>query len=248
MRPSSRQELKEFCLRALGAPVLEINVEDDQLEDRIDDALQFYQEYHSDAVSRTYVKHKITQSDIDNQFITLPEALLFVNRVLPISSGYSSSGLFSVPYQIALNDIYGLRDPGNLINYVMTRQHLSLLDMQLNGLTQTIRFNRHTNRLHIEAQWGDRIKLDDYIVMEGYIVSDPDIFTDIYNDMFLKKYTTALFKRQWGLNLIKFAGLTLPGGVTLNGETILSAAETEIEKLESEMELKFSTPIDFFVG
>lgn len=247
-RPSSRQELIEYCLRSLGAPVIEINLDEDQIEDRIDDAIQFYQEYHSDAVTRTYVKHQITQEDVDNQYVTLPDALLFVHRVLPINGPYSSSSMFSVSYQLALNDLYGLRNPGDLIHYSMTRQYLSLLDMQFNGLGQTIRFSRHMNRLHIEIKWGDRIKVGDYVVIEGYIVSDPEVFTDIYNDMFLKRYAKALLKRQWGENLMKFEGVQMPGGVTLNGRQIYADAIEDIQKLEEEVESKWAFPPDFFVG
>jgi hypothetical protein len=246
--PRSRQELVDYCLRALGAPVLEINIDEDQIQDRIDEALQFYQEYHSDAVIRTYMKHQVTQEDLDNEYLTLPEALLFVHRVFPINGPYSSSSMFSISYQLALNDLYGLRNPGDLIHYSMTRQYMSLLDMQFNGLGQTVRFNRHMNRLYIEVKWGDRLKVGDYVIIEGYVVLDPNIYTDVYNDMYVKRYATALLKRQWGANLIKFQGLQLPGGVTLNGEKIFGDAQVEIEKLEAEIEAKWSFPPDFFVG
>ena len=247
-KPNSRQTLIEYCLRSLGAPVLEINIDDDQISDRIDDAFQFYQEYHSDAVIRTYVKHQVTAQDITNEYITLPEALLFVHRIFPISEGNSSSNMFSVSYQLALNDLYGLRNPGDLIQYSMTRQYMSLLDMQFNGLGQTVRHNRHMNRLYIELKWGDKIKEGQYVIIEGYVVSDPNVFTDIYNDMFLKRYATALIKRQWGANLIKFEGMQLPGGVTLNGRQIFEDAQGDIEKLETEVEAKFAFPPDFYVG
>jgi hypothetical protein len=247
-KPQSRQQLIEYCLRSLGAPVLEINVDEDQIEDRIDDALQFYQEYHSDAVIRTYMKHQVTAEDIANEYITLPEALLFVHRIFPVTSSYSTSNMFSVSYQLALNDLYGLRNPGDLIQYSMTRQYMSLLDMQFNGLGQTVRFNRHMNRLYIELKWGDKIKEGEYVIVEGYIVSDPEVFTDIYNDMFLKRYATALIKRQWGANLIKFEGMQLPGGITLNGGKIFEDAQADIEKLEAEVEAKFAFPPDFYVG
>lgn len=228
--------------------MLEINIDDDQISDRIDEALQFYQEYHSDAVIRTYVKHQLTAQDISNEYITLPEALLFVHRVFPISEANSSSNMFSVSYQLALNDLYGLRNPGDLIQYSMTRQYMSLLDMQFNGLGQTVRHNRHMNRLYIEVKWGDKIKEGQYVIIEGYIVNDPDVFTDIYNDMFLKRYSTALLKRQWGANLIKFEGLQLPGGVTLNGRQIFDDASADIEKMEAEIESKFAFPPDFYCG
>jgi len=248
-KPNSRQTLIEYCLRALGAPVLEINIDDDQISDRIDEALQFYQEYHSDASIRTYVKHKVTQQDITNEYITVPDALLFIQRVFPISAANNtSSNMFSVSYQMSLNDLYGLRNPGDLIQYSMTRQYMSLLDMEFNGLGQTIRFNRHMNRLFVEVLWGDKIQVNDYVIIEGYIVNDPNTFTDIYNDMFLKRYCTALLKKQWGANLIKFEGLQLPGGVTLNGRQIFDDAMAEIEKMETEIESKFQFPPDFYMG
>jgi hypothetical protein len=248
-KPNSRQTLIEYCLRALGAPVLEINLDDDQISDRIDEALQFYQEYHSDASIRTYVKHKVTQQDITNEYITVPDALLFISRVFPISAANNtSSNMFSVSYQMSLNDLYGLRNPGDLIQYSMTRQYMSLLDMEFNGLGQTIRFNRHMNRLFVEVLWGDKIQVNDYVIIEGFIVNDPDTFTDIYNDMFLKRYCTALLKKQWGANLIKFEGLQLPGGVTLNGRQIFDDAMAEIEKMETEIESKFQFPPDFYMG
>jgi hypothetical protein len=246
--PSSRQQLIDYCLRSLGAPVIEINVDDDQVEDRLDEALQFYQEYHSDAVIRTYTKHLITPTDVTNKYIDLPERYLFVSRIFPMTNNSSSSsGMWSARYQMHLNDVYDLQYAGALVNYEMTRQFLEMLDMQLNGVPP-VRFNRHMNRLHIDVDWTRTIIAGDYIMVDAYTTIDPDDYTDIYNDMFLKKYATALIKRQWGINLKKFEGIQLPGGVTMNGQIIYQEAIEEIKQLEDEMEAKYEKPVDFFVG
>ena len=246
--PASRQELIDYCLRKLGAPVIEINVDDDQVNDRVDEAIQFYQEYHSDAVIKHYRKHLITSTDVTNKYVDIPDQLIFVSRIFPMTNNSSSSsGMWSARYQMHLNDVYDLQYAGALINYEMTRQFLNMLDMQLNGVPP-VRFNRHMNRLYIDVDWGRTIMAGDYIMVEAYSTIDPDDYTDIYNDIFLKKYTTALIKRQWGANLIKFDGIQLPGGVTMNGRQIWDDANAEIEKLEGEMELKYEMPVDFMVG
>jgi len=146
-----------------------------------------------------------------------------------------------------LNDVYDLQYAGALVNYEMTRQFLEMLDMQLNGVPP-VRFNRHMNRLYIDLDWGYRAVAGDYVMVDAYSAIDPETYTDIYNDMFLKKYTTALIKRQWGINLKKFEGIQLPGGVTMNGQQIYQEAIEEIKQLEDEMELKYEKPVDFFVG
>lgn len=245
---STRQQLVDYCLRALGAPVIEINLDEDQISDRVDDAIQYYREYHSDAIVRDYRKHLITQQNITDKYITIPDAMLFVSRVFPLASSSSaSSGMWSIRYQMAINDTYDLQYTGALLNYEMTRQHLAMLDMQLNGVPP-VRFNRHMNRLYIDGDWGGTLIANDYILVDGYVSIDPDVYTDVYSDMFLKRYTTALLKKQWGANLIKFEGIQLPGGVTMNGRAIWDDANAEIDKLETEMELKYSMPVNFFVG
>lgn len=245
---SSRSGLTDYCLRALGHPVIEINVDDDQIDDRIDEAIQFYQEYHSDAVIRTFLKHQVTADDITNRYITLPESMLYVVKVLPIGGVGSGSDIFSLDYQLHLNDLYGLRDPGDLVSYELTKQYMSLIDMKINGVSEQVMFSRHMDRLSIEFKWGTDIQEGQYIVLEGYQTIDPETYTDIYNDMWLKRYTTALFKRQWGLNISKFEGIQLPGGITMNGRVILEDANAEIEKLEEQMRLNHENPIDFYIG
>lgn len=247
-KPFSRQLLADYCLRSLGAPVIEINLDDDQIDDRIDESIQFYQEYHNDAIIRTFRKHQIAAADLQNKYIKLPQSLLFVSRVLPLINNNSfGSSMWSARYQMMLNDIYDLQYAGALVNYDMTRQYLELLDMMLNGVPP-VRFNRHMQTLFIDVEWGYELKVGDYVIVEGYESIDPDSYNSVYNDMFLKKYTTALFKKQWGNNLKKFEGVTLPGGVTLNGQQIYNEALEEITKLEEEIQLRFEMPPVFFIG
>jgi hypothetical protein len=246
-KPTSRQELADYCLRALGAPVLEINIDEDQIEDRIDEALQFYQEYHSDAVVRTFLKHQVTQEDYDNNYITLPDELLSVLRVLNLSSG-DAADMFSVKYQMFLNDLYGLRKPDSLVNYEMTKQYMNAIELILTGSTQQIIFSRHMNRLSIQDDWKNYVQIGQYIIVEGYQTIDPNEYTNVYNDMLLKKYLTALLKKQWGTNLLKFEGMTLPGGVTINGRAIYEDAIADIEKIETDFDTKYQMPADFYMG
>jgi hypothetical protein len=244
-KPNTRQSLIDYALRALGSPVIEINVDDTQLEDRLDEALQFYQEYHSDSIVRNYRKHLVTADDVTNGYVTLPDSMIFVNSVWPIMASTSQTGMFSIEYQMHLNDLYNLRHPGVLIDYEMTKQYMSLIDLKINGMSQRSTFSRHQNRIYIE---GNDLEEGIYIIVEGHEILDPDTYTDIYNDMLLKKYLIALIKRQWGLNLIKFEGMQLPGGVTLNGRQIYDDAIQDIEKIEETMQLTYEKPTDFFVG
>ena len=229
-KPGSRQELADYCLRALGAPVVEINIDDDQLGDRIDEAFQFYREYHSDATIRRYRKHQVTATDVTNEYIDIPETFIHVSRVLPFQVT-GGAGDFNVEYQIMLNDIYDLRGPNSVLHYAMSQQHLALVDTLFDGKDQTVRFNRHMNRLFIETRWGTDVKAGEFVIIEGYETVDPATFTDVYNDIFLKKYLTALIKRQWGTNLKKFGGLQLPGGVEINGQQIYDEANEEIKEI-----------------
>ena len=248
--PSSRQGLIDYCLRKLGSPVIEINVDIDQLEDRVDEALQYWQEYHSDATYRTYVSHLVTSDDVSNQWITLSNDILFVPRLFYISSSFNNSvNFFDIKYQMMLNDIADLQNfSGDLAYYDQMNQYLSLLDMKLNGYPQTT-FARNQNRLYLHGDFADQdVKAGEYIVYEAYKLVNPTTFTKVYNDMWLKEYTTALIKQQWGSNLIKFEGMQLPGGVTLNGRQIFDDASNDIERLRERMKLEHEMPPDFFVG
>lgn len=246
--PTSRQGLIDYCLRRLGAPVIEINVDEDQIEDRIDDALQFYQEYHSDATMRIYLKHQITAQDISNRFISLNDNILYVKRIFPFIGDSSSINMFSVKYQMHMNDLYDLSYIGDLLYYEMVQQYMSLLDLKLNGASEFSRFNRHMNELHLDIDWESDIKEDDYVIVECMRIVDPSTYTDVYNDMFLKQYATALIKQQWGANLIKFEGMQMPGGVTINARQIFEDANLELEKIREQMQLNYEMPPDFYVG
>lgn len=247
--PRNRIDLIQYCKRTLGAPVLQINVDDAQVEDRIDEALQFYQEYHSDAIYRVFHKHQITQDDIDTLSVPIPDAITTIVRILPINSlsQYGSGGMFDVKYQLMLNDMYNLGFTGNLLNFNMMQQYLSLLDNVINT-DPTITFNRHMNRIYLEGDSKKYLKVGSFIIVEAYRIVDPDTHGDVYNDMFLKRYATALIKRQWAVNLKKFEGMQLPGGVVLNGQQMYDEANTEIQQIEEDMQLKYEKPIDFFVG
>lgn len=246
--PSSRQGLVEYCLRRLGAPVIEINVDDDQIEDRIDDALQFYQEYHHDATLRVYLKHEVTADDIANKYIPINDNIIYVKRVLPLRGESSSVSMFDVEYQLHMNDLYDVSYIGDLVHYEMVQQYISLLDMKLNGSGEFTRYNRHMNLLHIDIDWEGSVEVGDYIIVECQRIVDPSSYSDVYNDMFLKQYATALLKQQWGANLIKFEGMQLPGGVTLNGRQIFDDATTELQTIREQMQLNYETPVDFYVG
>jgi hypothetical protein len=246
-RPTTRQGLVDYCLRALGAPVLEINIDDDQVEDRIDEAIQFYQEYHNDGVTRVFYKHVITQTDFNNNYFTLPDSLICVLRVMNINRG-DAADMFSVKYQMYLNDLYGLRRPESIISYYMTKEYMGLLELILTGASQQITFARHMNKLTIDDDWKQTLKIGQYIVVEAYQTIDPDAYGDVYNDMVLKRYATALIKRQWGMNLLKFEGMQLPGGVTFNGRALFDDATAEIQKIEEDFESRYQFPPDFYCG
>jgi len=248
--PTSRPTLIEYCKRRLGDPVIEINVDEDQLEDRVDEALQYYQEYHSDATVRTYLKHLVTAADVTNEYITLSNDIIFVSKLFPISSSFNTSfNFFDIKYQMMLNDIADLQNfAGDLAYYEQMQQYLGMLDMKLNGTPQ-VQFSRRQNRLYIFGDLADEdIKAGEYIIAEVYQIVDPDTHTSVYNDMWLKEYTTALIKQQWGANLIKFEGMQLPGGVMLNGRQLYDDATGEVERLRETIRLEHEMPADFFVG
>ena len=248
--PSSRQDLIDYCKRRLGDPVIEINVDDDQIEDRVDEALQYYQEFHSDATVRTYLKHQVTQTDLNNEYIPISSNVLTVTKMFPISSSFNSSfNFFDIKYQMMLNDIADLQNfAGDLAYYEQMQQYLSLLDVKLNGTPQ-VQWSRHQDRLYIFGDFVDGdVKVGEYIVAEIYSIVDPESHTQIYNDLWLKEYTTALIKQQWGQNLIKFEGVTLPGGVTFNGRQIYDDATNEIQQLRERIRLENEMPPDFFLG
>lgn len=248
--PNSRETLIDYCKRRLGDPVVEINVDDDQLEDRVDEALQYYQEFHSDATIRSYLKHKITSDDVSNGYITLDPSILYVTKLFPLASNFNQGrNFFDIKYQMMLNDMADLTHfAGDLAYYEQMQQYLSMLDMKLNG-APLVHFSRKQNRLYIFGDFTDEdIKQDDYIIAEVYQALTPGDNTSIFNDLWLKEYTTALIKQQWGQNLIKFEGMQLPGGVVLNGRQMYDDATGEIERLRESIRLEYELPTEFFVG
>jgi hypothetical protein len=271
-KPASRQELIDYCLRQLGAPVLEINVAEEQLDDRLDDALQYFNERHFDGVEKMFLKYKITQEDIDrgrargddktvgivtttatdgnrtvnweenSNFIPVPDSVIGIERIFKLDNRTISSNLFNVNYQLFLNDIYWFSST-ELLNYFVTKRYLEDIDWIVNPNRQ-IRFNKRQNRLYLDISW-DTLQVDQYLLIECYRILDPTNFTKVYNDSFLKMYLTALIKRQWGQNLIKFNGVKLPGGVELNGRQIYDDAVKELEQIRSRMLSEFETaPFD----
>lgn len=247
--PSTRQGLIDYCKRQLGDPVIEINVDEDQLEDRVDEALQHFQEYHSEGVYRGYLKHLVTADDVSNEYITISSNITSVTKLFSVRSGSVSRNFFDIKYQMMLNDIADLQTYiGDLAYYEQMQQYLSLLDMKLTGSPQ-VEYVRKQNRLYIFGDFVDGdIKAGDYIVAEVYQIVDPTTYSAVWNDMWLKQYTTALFKRQWGANLIKFEGMQLPGGVMLNGRQLFDDATQDIQRLEELIRMNHELPPDFFVG
>jgi hypothetical protein len=267
--PTSKSTFKSYCLRNLGFGVIDINVSDDQTDDRIDEALQYFAQYHYDGVEKMYLKYQITQTDIDralgnttttsadsvdstitgsfkegNNFIPMPSAVVSVSNIFNFDEA-STNSMFDIRYQLRLNDLYDFSST-SIIQYQMTMQQLDMLSHILTGEVP-IRYNQHQNRLYLDMAW-DQVTVDEYLIIECYRKIDPTTYTDIYDDIYLKRYATALIKRQWGANLSKFNGVATLGGVTMNGEQIYSQAIEEIQKLEEEIKLTFETPIDYMIG
>jgi hypothetical protein len=267
--PSTRETLKQYALRALGKPVIEINVDDDQLEDRLDEALQFYAQYHYDGIRRTYLKYQVTDADKQrlqaslgttetatknsvsstwyegNNFLIVPETVIGVTNIFPFSDK-ASMNMFDVRYQLRLNDLYDFGST-SIINYDMVLRHLDFLDQILVGM-KPIRFQQHDNRLYIDMDWVNDLQVGEFLVIDCYRKLDPTTYTDVFNDQWLKRYVTSLFKKQWGANLSKFDGVIMLGGVKLNGEKIYTDAQTDIEKLEKEIRDSFEIAPAFLVG
>ena len=274
--PSSRSELADYCRRQLGAPVLEINVADEQVDDIIDDAVQFFQERHFDGVSQAYLKYKITQDDIDrgrasmetnkkqtgittttatadiagtdvtfsyyenSNFLQIPASVIGVTKIYHFDgTNTMTNNMFSVKYQMFLNDIYYWGST-ELLTYAMTKTYLEDINFLLTTEKQ-IRFNKRMDRLYLDIDWGS-VSKDDYLVIDCFRQLDPSDYARVWNDSFLKKYTTALLKRQWGQNLLKFQGVKLPGGVELNGRQIYDDAEKDLEIIREQMSNTYELP------
>ena len=268
---TTRETLKQYCLRALGKPVIEINVEDDQVEDRIDEALQYFAQYHYDGTERMYLKYQVTADDVTRaranetlttvtdtadstvtasfkegkNYIPMPSNVMSVVQVYPFSDR-AALNLFDVRYQLRLNDLYDFSST-SIIHYDMTLRHLDMLDHILVG-EKPVRYNMHKNRLYIDMDWANDVDTGDFLIIECYRKLDGSTFTDVFDDIFLKKYLIQLIKRQWGANLIKFQGVAMLGGVQLNGEQLYSQAQEEINKLEEQIQLSYELPPQYMIG
>jgi len=279
-KPASRTQLVDYCLRKLGAPVLEINIDDDQIDDLVDDAIQLFNERHFDGVERMFLKYKITQEDVDrgqakntdgvgivtttatstniagygtttsnwyetSNFLQVPDSVVGVEKIFKFDTSTISGGMFSIKYQLFLNDLYYFNSV-ELLQYAMVKSYLEDIDYLLTTDKQ-IRFNKRQDRLYMDIDWGAE-NPGNWLILDCYRALDPTSFTQVYNDPFLKQYLTALIKRQWGQNLIKFKGVKLPGGIELNGREIYDDAERDIEALRSRMTSEYELPPYDFVG
>ena len=314
--PTTRQEFKDYCLRQLGFPVIDINVDDDQVDDRIDEALQYFRDYHFDGVEKIYMRYKLTQADIDRHWIYVPSAVIGITSVWPFDDSNSTVNMFDLRYQLRLHDLYDFTSV-SYVPYEITMQHIRTIQLLFTGTPQ-FRYNRHMGKLYIDLDWLRFVKEDSWIVVECYRQLEPDLITltgtanvssssnnvvgtgtyfykdfvvgdelvinnearrivnidsdvsinvsnaysmtsnnntivktglsSVWNDRFLKRYGTALIKRQWGNNLKKFAGIQMPGGITLNGQQIYDEAAREIEEIEQDMMVLNVLPPEILVG
>ena len=245
-QPTNRVEFKEFCLRKLGKPLLDINVSDEQCDDRLDEALSFYYDYHFNGSQKIYLKHQVTEADRNNGYIDLPSDVIGTVSIFGMSTGLAmGTGMFNVQYQFVLNNINDMVS-GNMLNYYMTMENIQLMQDILQG-SRPIRYNRHVNRLHIDTDWSF-IEVGSFIIAEVYQRVDPEEYSDVWADRWLQNYTAEKIKYQWGSNLTKFIGMSLPGNVQFNGELILKDAEAAIAKLEDEMINSYSFPVSDMIG
>ena len=253
---TTRQKFTEYCLRRLGFPVIEINIDEDQIQDRIDDALLYYQDYHFDGLQKVYYVKSIDQTDIDNRYLDLTQAkdranntleITGITRIFPVTDSQSSINMFDLRYQLRLNELYDFTS-ASYINYTLTQQHLRSLELMFSGEVP-IRFVRNMQRLYIDWAWGaSEAPVGTHVIAECYAIVDPEKYGMVWNDRWLKEYATELIRKQWGSNLSKFKGIQLPGGVMLNGGEIIQQAETEIRRLESEMENNYGGPLEIFMN
>ena len=231
-QPTTREQFKDWVLRKLGAPVIDINVSDEHIDDRVDEAVDFWRDYHYNGSQLVYMKHQITQENKDNGYIDLPTGILGISGIFNMQSSISTgSGIFNVQYQFVLNNLEDITGY-NITNYYMSMSHLEFLQEMLVGKPM-IRYNKHVNRLYLDTDPG-LLVVGEYIIIEAYDVIDPSTYSDVWSDRWLQNYATALVKEQWGSNLTKFSGMQLVGGVSFNGEQILSDAREERRLMEEE--------------
>ena len=245
-KPANKEELKDFCLRQLGHPVVQVNVDDVQVEDAVELAFEYWNEFHFDGTERTYVKHQVTSEDKTNEWIQLSDQIIGATRIFPIGGTNQSMSFFDLRYQLRLNDLWDLSST-SYTNYTLTMQHLATLDLIFSGQSP-VRFNKINNRLYIDQSWATDVEVGEWIVVEGYVITDPVAFTKVWNDRMLKKLATSYVKKQWGINMKKFAGMQLPGGITMNGQQIFDEAVREIAEIEQNIRDTYEAPPQFLVG
>ena len=280
-QPTNRQELVDYCLRQLGAPVLEVNVAEEQIDDLVDDAIQYFQERHFDGVEKVYLKYQITQDDIDrgkarpgdssvgiastsattsivgtattftyyenSNYLQVPSNIIGVNKVFQFNSTAAGSGIFNVKYQYMLSGVNLWGGAGfDLLSYSMTMSYLETMNFLLNTHKQ-IRFNQRSDRMYLDVDWSN-LQVDEFLIIECYRGLDGEDYSRLWNDSFLKPYLTSLIKRQWGMNLIKFQGVKLPGGIEFNGRQIYDDAEKELETIRERMTFNYEMPPMDMIG
>jgi hypothetical protein len=243
--PQSRADFIEYCLRKLGKPVIEINVDDDQVNDRVDEAIRWWWDYHFDGADKTYYKYRVTQNDIINRYVTMPDNIIGAVNIFPIGQALNTNNMFNIRYQIALNDLYTLTSV-SMVPYYMALQHVQFLEQMLVG-QQPLRYNRHMNQVFIDMDW-TIVNVGDYLIIEAYQVVDPDTYTRAWGDRWLARYAEALIKQQWGTNIKKYQGMQLPGGMTFNGQQIYDEATQERRELEQEMITNYTIPVSDMIG
>lgn len=280
-QPTNRQELVDYCLRQLGAPVLEVNVADEQIDDLVDDAIQYFQERHFDGVEKVYLKYQITQDDVDrgkarpgdslvgiastsattsivgtattftyyenSNYLQVPSNIIGVNKVFQFNSTAAGSGIFNVKYQYMLSGVNLWGGAGfDLLSYSMTMSYLETMNFLLNTHKQ-IRFNQRSDRMYLDVDWNN-LNAGEFLIIECYRGLDGEDYSRLWNDSFLKPYLTSLIKRQWGMNLIKFQGVKLPGGIEFNGRQIYDDAEKELETIRERMTYNYELPPMDMIG
>lgn len=246
MAVSTKQGLIDYCLRELGHPLIQINVADEQIEDRVEEALEYFREWHYDGIEKVYLKHKLTQENLDTKQIKLDDSLIYgVTRVHQFGSGQSSNDMFNLEYQIRLEDLYNLLD-SDLINYSMTQQHLTLLNRLLVG-EHPFRYNRILNVIHLDQDLKRTFEVGEYILVECYRVLDPAEAPNLWGNQWLKHYTTALIKKQWASNVKFYGNMQLPGGIVIDGDSLYQEATSEIQELKDTLET-MSVPLFFEMG
>jgi hypothetical protein len=256
MQVQNRTDFTNYCLRRLGAPVIEINVDPDQVQDRIDDALQYWQDYHYDGIQKCYWIKQIDSTDIANQYLDCSNAvdsnnnsvqIIGISRIFPYTDSQANVNMFDLRYQLRLNELYDFTS-ASYVNFTLTQQHLRSLELMFTGEIP-IRFNRHMQRLYIDQAWGnEEAPAGEIIVAEAYAIINPDEYNKVWDDRWLKLYATALIKKQWGNNLAKFSGLQLPGGVKLDGQKIQEDADAEIKYLQEQMQTEYGAPLEWFMN